>query len=135
MRKNFAHACESRGFRTSQHAIESHQPGFDGLGLMILAVATVLVTDRWVKRSEPRGEYLPTVGEDVSAAVTAIPQIGEEVFAPFAALNADPGVELTACEVASVRCAERQKSGLSMGITVPLDRFLELEVENCAVGY
>ena len=34
-------------------------------------------------------EHLPIVGGDMAAAMSAIPQIGDEVFAVLAALDAD----------------------------------------------
>jgi hypothetical protein len=77
-----------------QHEIKRYQ-----LGLVIAAIAAVFVTDSSVERPEPHVEYLSIVGDDMSATVAAIQQIGEEVFAPFAPLDADPDIKLAACEV------------------------------------
>jgi hypothetical protein len=66
-------------------------------------------------------KYLPVMGENVSAAMAAIEQIGEEIFAPFAPLDVDPSVALTAYEVAAVQRDQSQKLGLSMGVAEFLD--------------
>jgi hypothetical protein len=108
-------------FGMRQHEIQRHQTDLDGLRLLLAAIAADLVSDSPIERPEPQVEYLPIAGEDMSAPMSAVEQIGEEVFAPFAALNADPGVELTPCEVASVKGDEREKLGISRGVTEPLD--------------
>jgi hypothetical protein len=70
---------------------------------MIAAITAFLVADGSIERPEAQVEYLSVAGEDVSATVAAIEQIGEKVFTPFAPFDADPGVELTAYEVPAVK--------------------------------
>ena len=55
-----------------QYVIQRHQTGFDGLGLVLAAVAAVLVPDGSIERPEPHVEHLSFVGEDLATAMAAI---------------------------------------------------------------